>query len=517
MNTIVWEPSSPENTHITRFMRKIEQQHGEQLPDYAALYTWSIQHPTIFWQTLCDYFALTFNTPPTHILQTGAHLMDARWFEGATFNFAEKLLSREDDHPALICLNEQGIRDEISYRTLKQHVLQCAEGLKHAGIQTGDRVAAILPNGSHAIIAMLATATLGAIWSSCSPDFGAEAIIDRLSQIQPSVLFISNGYTYNGKTYRMDDKLSTLVSALSSIKHYVICPTLHDVSISTPPHTTCLAWEAFLRPSSTQQFTAFPFAQPLYLLFSSGTTGQPKCILHGAGGTLLQHLKELGLHTNLTASERLFFYTTCGWMMWNWMVSALALGSTLILYDGAPTYPQADHLFEILQNEQVHVFGTSAKFLSSIEHAGVHPNTRYPLESLRCILSTGSPLLSNQYDFVHDHIKHPLQLSSISGGTDIISCFALGNPISPVYRGELQCIGLGMDVNIFNEHGQSVQNTLGELVCTQAFPSMPLRFWNDPLRHKYQHAYFDLFPNWINHPRAFRCHIKSRRCSHRND
>src|SRR3990167_180586 len=279
MNTIVWEPSSPENTHITRFMRKIEQQHGEQLPDYAALYTWSIQHPTIFWQTLCDYFALTFNTPPTHILQTGAHLMDARWFEGATFNFAEKLLSREDDHPALICRNEQGMREEISYRALKQHVLQCAEGLKHAGIQTGDRVAAILPNGSHAIIAMLATATLGAIWSSCSPDFGAEAIIDRLSQIQPSVLFISNGYTYNGKTYRMDDKLSTLAPALSSIKHYVICPTLHDISISTPPHTTCLAWEAFLRPSSTQPFTAFPFAQPLYLLFSSCTTRQPTFIL----------------------------------------------------------------------------------------------------------------------------------------------------------------------------------------------------------------------------------------------
>ncbi len=493
MSSVVWRPSAPEKTNMAQFIRLIEQIYGHEINHYPALHAWSVENPALFWQAVCDYFGITFKTQPKHILQAHSHMIDARWFEGATFNFAEKLLARDDDHPALISLNEQGHRDVLSYHMLRQQVSACAEGLKHAGVHAGDRVAAVLPNGKHAIIGMLATASIGAIWSSCSPDFGAEAIIDRLGQIEPSVLFVCDGYAYNGKRYTMNTKLEAIARALLSIKQIVICPVINEVSMQDS-NPLIIAWDAFLVPSAHVTFTAFPFNHPLCILFSSGTTGQPKCILHGAGGTLLQHIKELGLHTDLSANDTLFFYTTCGWMMWNWMISALALGTTLVLYDGAPNYPHASRLFECLQNEHVTVFGTSAKFLSSIEHANVHPGETFALTSLRSILSTGSPLLPTQYDFVQNHIKAGVQLSSISGGTDIISCFALGNPISPVYRGELQCLGLGMRVDIFNEQGQSIPESIGELVCTQAFPSMPLMFWNDPERIKYQQAYFDRFP-----------------------
>lgn len=489
MNHAIWTPKNPENTAMMRFLHLIEKKHACTLPDYTALHTWSINHAALFWKEIATFFAINFKTPPQHILKHSQHMIDATWFEGATLNITQNLLNHDDDHTALICINEQGTREVLSYHELREQVAACAAGLQAQGLKAGDRVAGILPNSKFAIIAMLATASLGAVWSSCSPDFGVAAAVDRLSQITPKLLFIADGYQYHGKSYDLKNKAEAIRAAVSSIKQLIICPT--QTYITWP---NSLSWDALLRPGHALPTQVFAFNHPWYILFSSGTTGQPKCIVHSTGGTLLQHFKELGLHTNLKADDILFFHTTCGWMMWNWMVSALALGTTLVLYDGSPTYPTSERMFQIMDDEAVTVFGTGARFLAAIEKRGFYPNTYFKFNALQNILSTGSPLLPQQYDFVAHHIKHDLQLSSISGGTDIVSCFALGNPISPVYQGELQCIGLGMRVQIFDEQGLTLENTPGELVCTQAFPSMPINFWNDPDRIKYKRAYFERFP-----------------------
>lgn len=492
MKSILWQPKQPEASNMWQFMRFVEKKYSLQFKDYQQLHRWSIKEPADFWQTLCDYFGLTFNTPAKEILNHYEHMLDAHWFNGARFNFAEKLLKRRDAHPALISVNEEGQREVLTYQQLYQAVARCAEALKEAGVLTGDRIAAIMPNVSYTIIAMLATTSLGAIWSSCSPDFGAQAIIDRLGQIKPKVLFACDGHQYLGKRHAAVAKIIEVSQAISSLSKLVICPILHEqLDLKTIRHA--LLWDDFLKPAKDCEFKALPFAHPIYILYSSGTTGKPKCIVHGAGGTLVQHLKELGLHTDLSSQDKLFFYTTCGWMMWNWMVSGLALGATLTLYEGAPTYPDIYRLFQLIETEKITVFGTSAKFISALEKAEAKPSARFSLKSLRLILSTGSPLLPKNYDFVYQHIKEEVQLSSISGGTDIVSCFALGNPILPVYRGELQCLGLGMAVEVFNEQGQSVCEEQGELVCTKPFPCMPIGFWNDPLREAYKHAYFEHF------------------------
>jgi len=476
------------------FMQFAAKKNNQQWTDYQELHHWSITYPAEFWSTLVDYFSLSFDKPPIEILNHYSEMSDAQWFSGAKLNFAQQLLKRQDEHPALISLNERNDKVTLTYKELYLQVAQCAAGLRAIGIQAGDRVAALLPNTTYTIIAMLATTSLGAIWSSCSPDFGAQAAIDRLGQINPKILFISDGHQYAGKYHSEAEKIQQLSQAITSLNHVVICPN-QDRLIDLNLFNNTSYWQDFIKPATKCEFVSLPFNHPIYILYSSGTTGKPKCIIHGAGGTLLQHLKELGLHTDLKPSDNLLFYTTCGWMMWNWMVSALALGTTLTLYEGSPTYPNPERLFDIIEQEQVTVFGTSAKYISTIEKEQVSPQKKHNLSALRCILSTGSPLLPKNYDYVYQQIKSNIQLSSISGGTDIVSCFALGNPILPIYKGELQCSGLGMSMAIFDEQGKAITGARGELVCTKPFPSMPIGFWGDPERKAYKKAYFERFPS----------------------
>lgn len=491
MDKRVWTPQNPEASQMWHFMRHVATSYQQPITTYPQLHAWSVQYPALFWQALCDYFSIQWDTPATEVINPYTPMLDARWFTGATFNFAEKLLSRQDNHPALISIHEDGKRDVLSYKELRHQVAQCAAGLKAMGIVKGDRVGAIMPNVAHTVIAMLATASIGAIWSSCSPDFGAAAAIDRLGQIEPKLLFVCDGHTYQGKQHDAFEKIQAVTAMIPSVMTVVVSPMIRDeLDVSTLDKAT--TWDDFLKPADTIEFASLPFAHPLYLLFSSGTTGKPKCIVHGAGGTFLQHIKELGLHTDITHHDNLCFYTTCGWMMWNWMISALALGATVTLFEGAPMFPNANRLFKLIDEEKITVFGTSAKFISAVEKEGVALNCS--LDSLRCILSTGSPLLPKNYDFVYQHIKRDVQLSSISGGTDIISCFALGNPILPIYRGEIQCLGLGMAVAVFDDKGKPVSEQRGELVCTKPFPSMPIEFWNDLDKKMYQQAYFNRFP-----------------------
>jgi acetoacetyl-CoA synthetase len=423
-----------------------------------------------------------------------------RWFPGARLNFAENLLRFSDDHPALVFWNERGRQRELSYAELGREVARTAAALRDDGVGIGDRVAGFLPNLPETVIAMLATTSLGAIWSSCSPDFGANGVLDRFGQIRPRVLFCADGYRYAGKEVDSLARVREVRERIPEIERVVVVPY-----VANRPDVSGVAggvlwgdWLERVPRSVIPSFRRLPFDHPVYILYSSGTTGLPKCMVHGAGGTLLQHLKELVLHTDLRREDRIFYFTTCGWMMWNWLVSSLAVGATVILYDGAPLFPPRV-LWDMAEQEQVTVFGTSAKYLAMAQKEGLEPGRTHNLGALRAILSTGSPLAGHSYDYVYQTIKPDLHLASISGGTDIVSCFALGNPIAPVWRGELQTRGLGMSVDVFDQEGHSIRGSEGELVCTRPFPSMPVEFWNDPGGAKYRAAYFEHYPGVWRH------------------
>jgi acetoacetyl-CoA synthetase len=426
----------------------------------------------------------------------------ARFFPTARLNFAENLLRFRDQRPAIVFRNDRGARREVSYHDLYDEVARIAAGLKAAGVGPGDRVAGYLPNLPEAIIAMLATTSLGAIWSSCSPDFGIHGVLDRFGQIAPKVLVTADGYFYGGKTLDSLDNIAQVLTKLPNIARVVVVGYVNaqpDLSRLGDGAKIATHWGEFGMRGVALQFHRGPFDQPIYILYSSGTTGVPKCIVHGAGGTLLQHQKEHLLHTDIRRDERVFYFTTCGWMMWNWLASVLATGATIVLFEGSPFHPEPGSLWQMAAEERINVFGTSAKFIAATEKSHFDPLTQSDLTSLRAILSTGSPLLPENFDYVYAHVKKDVQLASISGGTDIVSCFALGAPTLPVYRGELQCRGLGMAVQIFNDAGQPVRGERGELVCTAPFPSMPVAFWNDPDGRKYRAAYFERFPGIWHH------------------
>jgi len=488
-NPILWKPSTEraQASSMYRFMR--EQGHES----YADLYRWSIDDSPAFWEALCDFCDVRFDKPADVTLARPDNIMDAGWFSGSKLNFAEHLLRHCGNLPAIVFCGEDGSRRELSFDQLQQEVAKIAAGLRAAGIVKGDRVAGFLPNSPEAIIAMLATASIGAIWSSCSPDFGVSGVVDRFGQIEPKVLFATNGYFYNGKTIDSLPVVAGIVDALPSIEVCVLVSFL-GADVAPTPITNATTWGEFGSAEAALDFQSVEFNHPLFIMYSSGTTGVPKCIVHGHGGSLLQLLKEHVLHTDISAADRLFYFTTCGWMMWNWLVNGLASGATLILYDGSPFFDNGHVLWKMAERERVTVFGTSAKYISALEKAGVRPKDDYQLPDLRAILSTGSPLAPESFDFVCDAIGDDLQLSSIAGGTDILSCFVLGNPLLPVRRGEIQCRGLGMAVEIFDDSGKAVVEQHGELVCTRPFPSAPVSFWKDEDHSRYRAAYFERFP-----------------------
>ena len=500
----LWRPSPARvaDANLTRFTRCVNARHGLRLGDYGELYAWSLRSPEVFWLELARFADVRADWGTGPVIENATRMPGARFFPAAQLNFAANLLRFDDEQPALVFRNERGARRTLSYRALRAEVARVAAGLESAGVVAGDRVAGFLPNLPESVIAMLATASLGAIWSSCSPDFGVSGVLDRFGQIQPKVLFTADGYFYAGKRIESLAGVAELLTRLSSVEHVVVIPYLAPrpqlAELGAAAARTRL-WGELGSAAATAAFAPLPFNHPLYILYSSGTTGAPKCIVHGAGGTLLQHQKEHLLHTDLRRTDRIFYFTTCGWMMWNWLISALACGATLVLYDGSPFHPDPGVLWQMAQEERLTVFGTSAKYLASLQKSDYVPRDAVDLTALRALLSTGSPLLPEGFDYVYRQVKAELQLASISGGTDIVSCFALGCPTRPVYRGEIQCRGLGMAVDIFDDDGRPLRGARGELVCTAPFPSMPVGFWNDPEGAKYRAAYFERFPGIWHH------------------
>ncbi|HXV07396.1 MAG TPA: acetoacetate--CoA ligase [Burkholderiales bacterium] len=495
--TLLWQPSAERiaQANLTRFIRLVDERWQAGAHDHASLYQWSIREPARFWEAVWDFAGVIGDKGKPPYLLHSERMPGAAWFPRARLNFAENLLRRRDDDAALVFWSEDKVRRKLSFNELYDQVSRTGQALRALGVSPGDRVAGFLPNMPEAMIAMLATASTGAIWSSCSPDFGVQGVLDRFGQIAPKVLFCVDGYHYAGKSHDTLARIGEIARQLPSLQRVVVVPHLAPAPrIDGIANAETLT--RFLAPFTPGDipFERGPFDRPQFILYSSGTTGVPKCIVHGAGGTLLQHLKEHQLHTDLKRGERLFYFTTCGWMMWNWLASGLATGATLLLYDGSPFHPGPAVLFDLADAEGMTVFGTSAKYIDALGKVGLRPRDTHRLASLRTMTSTGSPLSPESFEYVYRAIKQDLLLSSISGGTDIVSCFVLGSPLLPVWKGEIQCRGLGLKVEVYDDDGRPVIGEKGELVCSAPFPSMPVDFWNDPDGAKYREAYFARFP-----------------------
>jgi acetoacetyl-CoA synthetase len=502
MGRLLWKPPEQriKKTNMYRFMQTVNQNFGEDFQEYSALYDWSVDHIPEFWASMWEFADIKASRPYNEVIDDVTKMPGAKWFSGAELNFAENLLRFRDDHVALIFKGEDQPARRMTYGELYDAVARLAASLKEMGIQPGDRVVGFMPNMPETIIAMLAATSLGATWSSCSPDFGIKGVLDRFGQIKPRVLFTANGYSFKGRKFDSLERISNILKQLPSIEKVVVVPyTEEDPDIGSVPNA--ILYDDFRSADSNLEveFTQLPFDHPLYIMYSSGTTGLPKCMVQSAGGILIHHMKELMLHTNLEREDVIFYFTTCGWMMWNWLTSSLSTGATLVLFDGNPFHPDPGALWKMAQDEKITVFGTSAGYIAALQNAGVKPGKTYDLRPLRAVLSTGSPLSAEGFEYIYAEVKEDLQLASISGGTDLNGCFALGNPMGPVYAGELQCRGLAMKVEAFDENGKPLTNKQGELVCTAPFPSMPIYFWDDPDHEKYHAAYFDVYPNVWRH------------------
>ena len=502
MKQPLWKPSDEriKNANLTRFIRFVNEKEGRELSTFDELYQWSIDDIPAFWAALWEFCEVKASRSFETVVDRLDKMPGAHWFMGAELNFAENLLRYRDDRTALIFRNEAQDTRRMSYAELYDAVARLARSLRDTGVRKGDRVVGFMPNIPETVIAILAATSIGAVWSSCSPDFGTRGVLDRFGQIEPKVLFTVDGGYFRGKKFDCLERVAAIVSQLPSVERVVVVPYMSaNPSVAQIPKA--VLYDEFIDDATgvELEFEQVPFEHPVYIMYSSGTTGLPKCIVQSTGGVLLKHLKELVLHTDLKRDDVIFYFTTCGWMMWNWLVSSLATGAAVVLYDGSPFHPDAGALWRLAQDEQINIFGVSARYLAAVEKEGVCPKETYDLTKLRTVLSTGSPLSVESFHYVYREVKKDVQLSSISGGTDLNGCFAGGNPLGPVYAGELQCRGLGMNVKAFDSEGRSVIDQKGELVCTSPFPSMPLCFWNDPGDKKYLDAYFRKFPNVWTH------------------
>ena len=490
----VWHPSNNEQYMVHDFISHVEEKYRIKLKDYSDLHRWSVDKTSDFWVTFSEFSGMGLNGDIESVHQKSEHMIDSKWFTDSELNYAKALLSNRNEGSAIIYRDEKGRRIELSYSQLSSQVGSFIHTLDELGVQKGDVIAAVMTNGPETVIAMLACSAIGAVWTSCSPDFGVDAILDRFGQVSPKILITIDEYQYANKKHCMKEKMEAICEKLHSVEK-VFQVNYGDSNKETTIVKNAEIFDQHLHKKIEPRYTPLPFDHPLFIMYSSGTTGKPKCIVHSAGGTLIQLMKEHQLHINIKPNDKVFFFTTCGWMMWNWLVTSMASKATIVLYEGSPFHPQKDHLWKIADEEKITHFGISPRYISSLSSEKMSPIDQYELKHLKTVLSTGAPLLNEHFRFIHSSIKSDVQISSISGGTDIISCFALSTPMLPVIRGEIQSIGLGMDVRIFSHDGtESAKGEKGELVCCKAFPSMPLYFFNDSNKEKYKDAYFNKFP-----------------------